>query len=182
LASCWERFGTISGLLGYMKCGQRKDVVQSLQLKPPIQNGMLNCHCWRILRKFKKTAWRGGLNVTYQFLTYTFCLLGKDINITKKNTEGMLVTTKDVGMELNVDRTKYKHMLIITHYPVQSHNMCVLINPVKMWPCSNIWEHQQNSLLIVCRLNSINAWYHHFSIFRSPARYLKTQSLEYTEL
>jgi len=52
------------------------------------------------------------LNAPYQFLTYTFCLLGKDINITKQNTEGMLVTRKEIGMEVNVDRTKYKHRLM----------------------------------------------------------------------
>jgi len=36
----------------------------------------------------------------------------KDINITKKNTEGMLVARKEVGMNVNVDRTHFKHMLM----------------------------------------------------------------------
>jgi hypothetical protein len=39
-------------------------------------------------------------------------LLGKDINTTKKNTEGLLVTRKEAGLEVNVDRPKYKYMLM----------------------------------------------------------------------
>jgi hypothetical protein len=39
-------------------------------------------------------------------------LLGKDINTTKKNADGLLVTRKEVGLEVNADRTKYKYMLM----------------------------------------------------------------------
>jgi hypothetical protein len=63
------------------------------------------------IRKFKKTAVEAGvLNATYQLLTYTLFI--RQRHITKKDTEGMPVTRKEVGMKVNVDRTKYKHMLI----------------------------------------------------------------------
>jgi len=76
---------------------------------------MLNCHFWRICHKEVSGNLEGGgglLNATSQLLTHTFCLLGKDINITKKNTEGMLVARKEGGMNINVDRAHFKHMLM----------------------------------------------------------------------
>jgi len=33
---------------------------------------------------------------------------------------------------------------------MQNHNMNVLINPAKMWPWSNIWEHQQTESPFNC--------------------------------
>jgi hypothetical protein len=55
------------------------------------------------------------LNGTHQFLPYAddVNLLGDNIVTIKKNTETLIDASKEVGLELNVDKTKY--MLLSRH-------------------------------------------------------------------
>jgi hypothetical protein len=60
----------------------------------------------------KLTARKGRVTECNISTSDLYILLGKDINITKKNTDGMVVPRKEVGIKVNADRTKYKHMLM----------------------------------------------------------------------
>jgi hypothetical protein len=58
------------------------------------------------------------LNGTHQLLAYAddVNLLGDNIDIIKKNTEPLIDASKEVGLEINVDKTKY--MLLSRHQNV----------------------------------------------------------------
>jgi hypothetical protein len=47
-------------------------------------------------------------NGTHQLVVYAdYNLLGNSVNTIKKNTETLLVASKDVGLEINAEKTKY---------------------------------------------------------------------------
>jgi hypothetical protein len=52
------------------------------------------------------------LNGTYQLLVYTddVTILGGSIDTTKKNPESLVVTSKETGLEINDEKTKYMVM------------------------------------------------------------------------
>jgi hypothetical protein len=54
-------------------------------------------------------------NGRHQLLVYTadVNLLAKNINIIQKNTEALLDARKEVGLEVNIEKTKYTFM---SHY------------------------------------------------------------------
>jgi hypothetical protein len=57
------------------------------------------------------------LNGTYQLLVYAddMNLLGGKINIIKKNTEIAIDASKQVGLEVSTEKTKYTIMLLSRH-------------------------------------------------------------------
>jgi hypothetical protein len=52
------------------------------------------------------------LNGTYQFLAYAddVNILGGNVHVVKKNTEALVAATKEIGLEVNADKTKYMVM------------------------------------------------------------------------
>ena len=52
------------------------------------------------------------INGTYQYLIYAdyVNILGKSVHITKKNPEASVVRRKEIGLEVNDDKTKYMAM------------------------------------------------------------------------
>jgi hypothetical protein len=52
------------------------------------------------------------LNGTHQLLVYVdeVSTLGRSIHTTEKNTEALIVTSKETGLEVNADKTKYMLM------------------------------------------------------------------------
>jgi hypothetical protein len=50
------------------------------------------------------------LNGTHQFLAYDVNILGGSIHTVKENAEALVVATKEIGLEVNADKTMYMVM------------------------------------------------------------------------
>jgi uncharacterized protein YabE (DUF348 family) len=81
---------------------------------------------------------------THQLLAYgdDVNLLGDNIDTLKRNTETLIDTSREVGLEINVEKTKY--MLLSHHQKVdQSQNIKTAKQIIsKMRYSSNIWGEQ----------------------------------------
>jgi hypothetical protein len=63
-------------------------------------------------------------------------LLGDNINAIKKNTDALIDTSKEVGLEVNAEKSKY--ILMFHHQNAVQHHK--LIDPLKMWHSTNTWK------------------------------------------
>jgi hypothetical protein len=63
------------------------------------------------------------LNGTHQLLAYTddVNLLGDNIDTIKKNMETLIDGSKEVGLEINVEKNKYSYILISRHQNVDQN-------------------------------------------------------------
>ena len=83
------------------------------------------------------------LSGTHQLLAYAddVNILWGSIQTVKENAEALVVATKEIGLEVNADKTKYMVMS-----PEQtaglSHTMKVDVVTLKGWKSSNIWEQR----------------------------------------
>jgi hypothetical protein len=85
----------------------------------PIQNGLkqgdvlspllFNFSLEYAIRKVQETQVRLKLNGTHQLLAYAddVNLLGDNMDTIKKNTETLIYASKEVGLEINAEKTKY---------------------------------------------------------------------------
>jgi hypothetical protein len=73
------------------------------------------------IRKVEDNQVSSEFNGTQQLLVYAgdINLLGDNINIMKDNTETLLEASRDVGLEMNAEKTKY---MIISHHPDSGQN------------------------------------------------------------
>jgi hypothetical protein len=83
------------------------------------------------------------LNGTHQLLAYTddANLLGDNIDTIKKNTETLTGASKEVALEINIEKTKY--MLLSRHQNAgQNCDVKIAKRSFKMCQSSNISERQ----------------------------------------
>jgi hypothetical protein len=78
------------------------------------------------IRKAQENKVSFELNGTHQLLVYPddINLLGDSINTIKENTETLLEASRDVGLEINAEKTKY---MIISHHPNSGQNQNISI-------------------------------------------------------
>jgi hypothetical protein len=89
---------------------------------------MLYHHCSStlpyVIRKDQENQVELKLNGTHQLLAYAddVNLLGDNIDTIKKNTETLIDASKEIGLEINIEKTKY--MLLSGHQNAgQNHNI-----------------------------------------------------------
>jgi hypothetical protein len=106
------------------------------------------------------------LNGTHQLLAYAddVNLLGDNMDSIKKNTETLIDASKEVGLEINLEKTK--HMLLSRHQNVgQNRDIKIAsrsFENVSQFKYLGTTVTNQNLILeeIKRRLNSGNACYH----------------------
>jgi hypothetical protein len=78
------------------------------------------------------------LNGTHQLLIYAddINLLGDSVNTIKENSETLLEASRDIGLEINAENTKY---MIMSRYPNsgQNQNIRIANECLKMWQNSS---------------------------------------------
>jgi hypothetical protein len=80
-------------------------------------------------------------NGTHKPLVYAddVNILGGSMQTINKNTEALVVFSKEIGLKVNADKTKY-----VAESRQQNagkcHNIKIIIVPLKGWKSSNIWK------------------------------------------
>jgi hypothetical protein len=118
------------------------------------------------IRKVKETQVGLKLNGTHQLLAYAddVNLLGDTIDTVKKNTDTLIDASKEVGLEINVDKTKY--LLLSRHQNVGQNREIKIANRsfenVSQFKYLRTTVTNQNLIQeeIKKRLNYGNACYH----------------------
>jgi len=79
------------------------------------------------------------LNGTHQLLVYTDDnILGGSVHTMKENAEALVVSSKEIGLEINVDKTKYM-LMSRDQNAGRSHSMKTYNSSSERVEESNIW-------------------------------------------
>ena len=81
------------------------------------------------------------LNGTHQLLAYAddANILGGGIHTLKENAEALVATTREIGLEVSADKTKYM-VMSRDQNAEQNHSVRIIIIPSRGWKSLNIWE------------------------------------------
>ena len=83
------------------------------------------------------------LKFTNQLLAYAdeMHILGGSVNTVKENAEVLVFATKEIGLELNADKTKY--MIVSRNQNAErNHSMKIDNSSIERAKSSNIWEQR----------------------------------------
>ena len=83
------------------------------------------------------------LNGTHQLLVYTdyVNILGGNVQIVKENAESLVVAGKEIGLQVNADKTKYM-VMSGDQNAGRNHSIKLIVVPMIVWKSSNIWEQR----------------------------------------
>jgi hypothetical protein len=82
------------------------------------------------------------LNGTHELLVYVgddVNILGGSVRIIEKSSEALVVASKETGLEVNADKTKYM-VMFRDQNAGRSHSIKTDNSPMQGWKISNIWE------------------------------------------
>ena len=82
------------------------------------------------------------LNGTRQLLAYADDnILGRSVHTVKENSEALVVATKEIGLEVNADKTKYM-VMSRDRNAGRGHSVNIDNSSIEGWKSSNIWERR----------------------------------------
>jgi hypothetical protein len=124
------------------------------------------------------------LSDTHQFLVYAddVNILGGSVHSMKKNKEALVIATKEIGLEVNADKTKYLVMPQDQNVG-QSHNIknnSCSFERVEQFKYLGTAPMNQNSIQeeIKSRMKSGNAWYNSVRNLLSPSLLSKNTKIK----
>ena len=117
----------------------RKGLKQGDALSPLLFNFALECAIRRV--QVKQDGLK--LNGTHQLLAYAddVNILGGSVHTVKENAEALVAATKVIGLEVNVDKTKYMVMSREGNAG-RGHSVKIDNSAIEKWKSSNIWERR----------------------------------------
>ena len=106
-------------------------------LSPLLFNFDLEYAIWRIQVNQDDFKFNG----THQFLVYAddVDILSGSVLTMKKNTDALVLASKEIGLEVNAERSKCM-VMSRDQNSGQNRNITSIINPLKGWNSPNIWQ------------------------------------------
>ena len=117
----------------------RKGLKQGDALSPLLFNFVLEY----VIRRVQKNQDGLRLNGTHQLMVYAGDgnMLGGSVHTIQENAEALIVASKQIGLEVNADKTK-QMVMHRDQNAGRSHNIRLKIVHLKGWKSSNIWEQR----------------------------------------